>query len=150
MKELAADLWAVEADARCITTNGSIFSHPNTGAPVNPMGGGCAREAAERHPQLPFLHGLFIREQGVNVHIMPWDLIMFPTKWTIRDRADTDLIQRSARQLLDVMDLWGLKSVALPRPGSGLGGLKWADVKPVIENILDDRITVVRYPGEAL
>lgn len=151
MKELAHDLWDYKCDARCITTNGTIRTvrGVNGGVPANIMGGGCAGEARIRYPSIEVLHGHFIRAQGVNVYYLPWNLIMFPTKWSIQERASLDLIVRSAHQLVEVMDLYHLKKVALPRPGSGLGGLDWADVRPVLTGILDDRVTVLRYPGEA-
>lgn len=152
MKELAVDLWSYDCDARCITTNGTIRQRQTANGivPENIMGGGCAGQARSKYPSLEVLHGHFIRAQGVNVYYLPWNLIMFPTKWSIQETASLDLIVRSAHQLIEVMDLYRLRKVALPRPGSGLGGLDWADVRPVLSGILDDRVTVIRYPGEAL
>ena len=34
------------------------------------------------------------------------------------------------------------------RPGAGIGGLQWADVKAAIEPILDDRFTIVSFESE--
>lgn len=36
----------------------------------------------------------------------------------------------------------------LPRPGCGNGRLRWEDVRKILEPILDDRFTVVRWKGE--
>lgn len=35
--------------------------------------------------------------------------------------------------------------VVMPRPGCGNGGLKWEQVRPAIEPLLDDRFTVVTF-----
>lgn len=140
MKELAADLWSLDALV-CITTNGTVKRNGE-----NIMGGGCAREAADRYPWMPLAYGQMLDEFGV--HTMPLGpLIMFPTKWTIDQPADIELVIQSAEELIVLADLYGWESVALPQPGCGLGGLDWYDVKWELWPILDDRITVVSYPG---
>lgn len=42
------------------------------------------------------------------------------------------------RELKKMIQEEGLKSVALPRLATGVGGLKWEDVKPLIYSALDD------------
>ena len=44
---------------------------------------------------------------------------------------------------MDIIQFYDLKNVALPRPGCANGGLNWEDVKPHLERILDDRVTIV-------
>jgi hypothetical protein len=53
-----------------------------------------------------------------------------------------ELIKQSARELMALIEEQGWKQVYLPRPGCFLGRLDWAQVKPAIENILDDRVIV--------
>lgn len=143
MNELAVDLWEIECDVRCITTNGTVKADG-----ANIMGGGCAREAAERHPGLPFAYGSLIRRFGNHVYLTPYGLVMFPTKDTIQDRASTSLIAVSARELVALANLYAWKHVALPRPGAGLGGLDYdLDVRPVLAPILDSRFTIIDFPS---
>ena len=59
--------------------------------------------------------------------------------------ADLSIIERSAKALVNLVNLHKYEKIILPRPGCGAGGLNWKDVKPVIENILDDRFSVVTY-----
>lgn len=144
MIELAVDLWQVNVDARCITTNGTV--RPDG---TNVMGGGCALEAARRYPELPFSYGWTISEQGNEV--FPFDtsdgpLVMFPVKHDVSQRADVELIRRSVGQLVALADFEGWERVALPRPGCGLGGLSWDDVRPILEPLLDDRFIIIDFP----
>lgn len=150
MIEATVDLWAEEADARCITTNGIV----NNGSLV--MGGGTALQAKERYPLFPEIAGDFVIRWGNRVHHL-WvpradrsgddHFFTFPTKNHYRDPSDMELIEASARELMQYLDkhisCQRYKKVLLPRPGVGLGGLKWEDVKPVIEPILDDRVWVI-------
>lgn len=65
-------------------------------------------------------------------------IINFPTKghWKARSRlADIDAGLDDLRQVLVKR---GIKSVALPPLGCGLGGLNWSDVKPRIEKALSN------------
>ena len=53
------------------------------------------------------------------------------------------LIVRSAIELVELADQhteW--KTIVMPRPGCGAGELSWSEVKPYIEDILDDRFHV--------
>lgn len=63
----------------------------------------------------------------------PRYIINFPTKdhWRSRSRlADIDVGLEDLRRVLVEL---GIESVALPPLGCGLGGLRWADVRPRIE-----------------
>mgnify|MGYP001580901715 CR=1 FL=1 len=61
--------------------------------------------------------------------------------------ADLELIKESASQLAVVAGAYSNKTFVLPRPGCGNGGLKWEDVKPVIEPILPDNVHVITLKG---
>lgn len=171
MIEMKGDLFKVECEAFCVTTNGFVKKN---GECV--MGRGCAKQAANYWPELPGRLGWLIKKYGNNVHVVydipPGQLfnqnnkyiLSFPVKpksvvydgtncvghmkhrFNIGDTvpgwsavADMDLILRSAKQLLDMSDYFGWKKIVIPRPGCGAGELSWNEVKPKLDQILDNR-----------
>jgi O-acetyl-ADP-ribose deacetylase (regulator of RNase III) len=66
----------------------------------------------------------------------PRYIINFPTKSHWRSRSHLDAIEAGLEDLKRVVNALGLTSIAVPALGAGNGGLKWADVKQVIENHL--------------
>lgn len=157
MREARGDLWKVEADARVITTNGFVTSRNE-----NVMGTGCAKEAKERWPQLPTLLAERLRATGNHVYVFhpqdldpqpAFDLVTYPVKPVMTDdgqpgfraKGDPKLIRRGAAQLVALANAFGWQQVALPRPGCGSGGLDWRQVRPWLEDLLDDRFVVVTF-----
>lgn len=161
MREDLLDLWEAPADARCITTNGSVKAN---GRAV--MGRGTAKQATDRFFAMQLTLGKAIQIYGNHVvvlfepgqglqHVSPkfddrppariedWALVSFPVKYEWDEKADLELIARSARELLLLTEAWGWKQVVLPRPGCGNGHRKWSQVRPILQPILDDRFTVV-------
>ena len=47
-------------------------------------------------------------------------------------------VNRALRELANLVRKDGIKSVALPRLATGVGGLDWADVKPLIQQHMAD------------
>ena len=146
MLEAAGNIWDMECDALCITTNGFV---KNSGQAV--MGRGIAKQAKEKFLGLEYTLGLLITNEGNLVHYLIHDtehdvaIWSFPVKHNWWESAEIDLIVRSCAQLMYHVEGMNYKRVLLPRPGCGNGGLKWEEVKPTIEQLLDDRITVVNY-----
>lgn len=60
-------------------------------------------------------------------------------------QAQPELIMRSAEVLSLLADSEGWKSVVVPRPGCGAGGLDWKDVKPLLSPLLDDRFWIITF-----
>lgn len=61
-------------------------------------------------------------------------------------KADIGIIQRSAKQLVELANHhpeW--QKILIPRAGCGAGELSWADVQPILTEILDDRFIAVTY-----
>jgi len=150
LKEINADLWSLGANGICITTNLTVTQFGN-----NVMGGGCAREAADRYPSLPREYASYIKLGKTGVLVFRPELkgpsiIMFPVKYQVWEPASLELIEKSCQELQAKIDTWPSDfTIALPRPGCGLGGLDWeTQVKPICEKYLDDRVTVVGYVGE--
>lgn len=154
--------WTYPADVRVITTNGTVKQN---GQAV--MGRGCAREAVAGvdgkcggWPGLPDILGAHL-EDGNHVYFLgacvtpaKGVLYSFPVKHRWFERADMELIQRSAHELLSCIndeypEITGKPSadchVVMPRPGCGNGKLRWLDVRPLLANILDDRFRVISF-----
>jgi O-acetyl-ADP-ribose deacetylase (regulator of RNase III) len=139
MTEDVGDLWKYPAQYRAFLTNGIV-----TKDGLLVMGAGVAKQAKERYPHLPAALGRMVKALGNRPFLMEAEgLISFPTKHNWRDQSDVELIRRSAVKVVDLVDRVRARSVAMPRPGCGLGNLDWADVKKVIGPILDDRFVVL-------
>ncbi len=81
----------------------------------------------------------------------PRYIINFPTKRHWRGKSRISDIESGLVALVEVLRQKRIRSVAIPPLGSGLGGLKWSDVKQRIEMALrrltDVRITVYQPQG---
>jgi hypothetical protein len=143
MIEATGDLWTYPADWRVITTNGFVKKN---GECV--MGRGCAKEAAKKWPELPKALGDHIKKHGNTLGIdEERKLIFFPVKHNWWEKADVELIKANAVLLHNFFGknrMWLDKTCVMPRPGCGNGGLKWEDVKPLLE-VLPDNVTVITY-----
>lgn len=135
-------------EAVCITTNGIIKQN---GCAV--MGAGIAKQAnslyqldaelaahLQKSGNVPYL----FNKKGCNNCF----LISFPTKHDWRDKSDLKLIQRSAQLLSELCDRHEITKCYLTPPGCGCGGLNWSvEVRPALEQCLDDRFTVIIRPS---
>lgn len=141
MIEVRGNLWSFNADARVITTNGTIRKDGHC-----VMGKGCALEAAQRDPTLPKRLGDIIKSQGNHVGYLGNCLWSFPVKHNWWERADPALIKQSAEELVEAFSNDStVEAVVLPRPGCGNGGLQWGEVELIIRPILDDRFHVITF-----
>lgn len=163
MLEAYGDIWdnIDDYDAVVITTNGFVKKN---GEAV--MGRGIAKEAATRYPLFPGDLGKTIKQYGNRVfgfcYVYNLWFFTLPVKpeygpkgemgW--KAKAEIPLIERSVQELVGAGPYDGIinnlknsghkiNKVLMPRPGCGNGGLKWKDVKPIIEPYLDDTFTVM-------
>lgn len=152
MIEARGDLWIYDPGSgngtllRCITTNGAVR---RDGAAV--MGRGCAAEAKERLPGIEYRLGALLAEHGNRVFRLcslndGSHLASFPVKHHWREQADLNLIERSARQLVELVEKFSYTDALVPRPGCGNGSLSWDAVRPVLEQALPgQRLTVITF-----
>jgi hypothetical protein len=139
MHEKTGNIWEYLGSAViAITTNGMVAGN---GAAV--LGRGCARQAATRFPDLPHRLGRLLRERGNHVHCLGDGIVSFPVEETPWENPDPRLIGRSARELRDLADRLGWRTIVVPRPGCGGGGLDWREVRPLLEPLFDDRFIVI-------
>jgi len=140
MKEIIGDLWYFHDKGYniAITTNGTI-----RGDGKNVMGKGCAKEAQDRYAWLPELVGGWIKVGG-NVPLYCGERIFtFPTKYHWSGSASPDLIMASALEIKAMTE--GSKcQIIIPRPGCGLGGLKWEEIGKLLAPVFDgDRFLII-------
>lgn len=151
MLEQTGNLWdlAKLPDILVISTNGFVKKN---GECV--MGRGIAKEAKDKFPKIALDLGQRINMFGNSVFDLgcygSYYIFSFPVKHNWWEKADIELIEMSAQQLVSAIDSHGddaenTVTVYLPRPGSGNGGLNWDDVKKVISPILDDRFVAVTF-----
>ncbi len=141
MIEVAGDIWETDADYIVIPTNGQ---RRQDGGAI--MGAGLAKQALLKCHGIDKVLGQSLVKNGNHVQLLgSWtiegvkrSLVSFPTKDKWKEPSDLDLIRRSAKELRGL--LFGLDEViALPKVGTGCGGLSWFVVKPIL---------VAELPGE--
>jgi O-acetyl-ADP-ribose deacetylase (regulator of RNase III) len=105
-------------------------------------------EACLRHEVQP--GRMFVFESGRLTH--PRYIINFPTKCHWREKSRIEDIESGLIALVAEIQKRGIRSIAIPALGAGLGGLPWAEVRARIErammNLTEVRI-VVFEPHEA-
>jgi O-acetyl-ADP-ribose deacetylase (regulator of RNase III) len=62
--------------------------------------------------------------------------------------AKREYIDTSMEKMMQLAERSGVNSIAMPKIGAGLGGLKWEDVKAVIEKVSSTHPTIDLYVVE--
>jgi len=91
---------------------------------------------------------MFVFETG---KFTPRYIINFPTKRHWKGKSRIEDIDSGLRALVEEVRERGIKSIAIPPLGAGLGGLDWREVLPRIKSALNDipdlRVTVFEPNG---
>lgn len=139
MKIRIDNMWNNKADVILATTNNVI----NNGRLV--MGAGSALEMKQRHPAAPRLFSTKIEEVGDpdygTIILDELGIGAFQTKRDFRSNSNIPLIEKSVACLKQWCADNPNKSVFLPFPGIGFGGLTIRQVLPAII-LLSDQVTV--------
>jgi O-acetyl-ADP-ribose deacetylase (regulator of RNase III) len=75
---------------------------------------------------------MLIHDNGGLVH--PRWIVNFPTKRHWRDNSRLEDIASGLKVLIADVQRLGIRSIAVPALGCGLGGLDWVAVRPMIED----------------
>jgi O-acetyl-ADP-ribose deacetylase (regulator of RNase III) len=80
----------------------------------------------------------------------PRVIVNFPTKGHWKSGSKLADIERGLDALVEVIASHGIRSIAVPPLGCGNGGLRWADVEPLIQRKLGQLpgVEVLVYPPE--
>lgn len=143
----------LQADAEAIV---------NTVNCVGFMGRGIAAQFKRRFPENFRVYAAACKRQEVAPGKMlvfatgqltnPRFIINFPTKRHWRGASRMEDIDSGLRALVQVVKDQGLRSIAIPPLGCGLGGLSWHEVRPRIERAFAElpEVSVLLYePSEA-
>lgn len=152
MKQGSGDIWTLHKEGHWIVVTTNI-GWKKDGS--NPMGAGIAKTAADKYPDLPVWYGERCKKYRTNTAVAAYKngrIFLFPTKpfneeqpWlSWKSDSSIELIERSSRQLVRLVDILSnrglfIPRVGLPLPGCGNGNLTQRQVIPIISNILDDR-----------
>ncbi len=127
-------------------------------APHDHFNQGLALALRERHPAMAkdFRHychqenpsaghaWLWAGPERVIINLMTQDPA--PDNHAHPGKATAHNVTHALKELRRIIEEQGITSVALPRLATGVGGLEWADVEPLIESHLGDlRIPVIVY-----
>ena len=139
-------------------TRGNIVNDPadvivNTVNCVGVMGKGVAKAFADAFPAIldPYRRACRageIRPGTARIYAIPGDpasrcWAAMATKDHWRDPSQYPWIEAGLANLARNAHAVDARSIAIPRPGCGLGGLSWARVQPMLEAALSDfRVTV--------
>ena len=144
-------------------TSGDILT-ADVEALVNPvstvgvMGAGLALAFKRKYPDMYREYALGCKHDGFDVgQVMehevgeqPRYVISFPTKQHWRNPSKLEWINSGLIDLRRAIEDFGIKSIAIPALGCGLGGLAWKDVrKLIVQHLGDLDVDVVLYAPRA-
>jgi O-acetyl-ADP-ribose deacetylase (regulator of RNase III) len=126
---LQADAEALVNTVNCVGVMGrGIALHFKAAYPANFKAYAAACKREEIQPGRMFVH-----DTGQPA---PRWIVNFPTKRHWRGKSRIEDIESGMDALVAEIRARGITSIAIPPLGSGLGGLAWGDVRPIIENAL--------------
>jgi len=121
-----------------ITTNGTVKKDGRAN-----LGRGNAKDVGKTFEYLSEKLGKLINSSGNHVHYIDELLISFPVEETWTSQADIRLVQRSAEELVQLVNQYKWEKVYMPLPGCGFGGLRPSDVISTLAPLLDDRFIIL-------
>lgn len=65
-------------------------------------------------------------------------IVNFPTKWHFKYPSKIEWIESGLKNFVQTYKEYGISSIAFPKLGCSNGGLKWEQVKPLMEKYLRD------------
>ena len=122
---------------------------------VGVMGGGLALAFKKKFPEHFETYKKMCQNGEIKVgelYVVDGDekhkVLLFPTKIHWKNPSLMEYVESGLEYLVKNYDKMGIKSIAIPALGCGLGGLKWEDVKEKIISILseiDDKVEIEIY-----
>ncbi|MFV0178651.1 macro domain-containing protein [Empedobacter falsenii] len=89
--------------------------------------------------------------EDINTYSGKKIIINFPTKKSWRKPSEYSYIENGLSDLINIINQYNIKSIAIPPLGAGNGGLEWSVVKNIIEKKLSDlNIDIFVYEPNAV
>lgn len=115
---------------------------------VGVMGAGLAKQIAATYPVMYLEYKRRCKKGEVTIGSMDIHMVAntltasqfvwnFPTKKHWNEPSKVDYIEAGITNMCDLLELFHIPSVAIPKIGCGLGGLDWGIVKPLLINSLN-------------
>lgn len=132
---------------------GNLLENPsealvNTVNTVGVMGKGIALQFKQAFPEVFRQYEKACKKNEVQIgqmHVVKMDslvgpkyIINFPTKRHWKEKSKMSYIVSGLKALTKVIKELNIQSIAIPPLGCGNGGLEWSEVKPLIEEALQD------------
>jgi hypothetical protein len=143
MKQRIGNMWDSKNDVILVTTNSVLNCQQEL-----VMGAGSAFQARQKYPQIARLLGAEIKRRNTDQRCTYGTIIFeefpvgaFQTKGHYRYGSTLQYIEISTSSLCEWCRENPLKTVSLPFPGVGLGGLTLESVYPIIDR-LPDNVTI--------
>lgn len=103
------------------------------------MGGGIARQAADKFPELPVRYGNALLDNKFFYEDFLTRIMCYPTKIDWKDPSRLCLIELIVLSVQRFIKDFPNKKVVVPAIGCGLGGLDWdTEVSPMLQVLRDD------------
>lgn len=137
------DINLKEKESILIPTNG-IVTKDNK----NVMGAGLAKQFKDKYPGIDLKLGHLIKNFGNHVfHLNEFmsldkNYYSFPTKNDWKSPSELNIIKRSCKEIKNICDD---NKIYLPQVGCGCGSLDWELVKPILDDLLDNRFICLIY-----
>ncbi len=137
---IEGDLWDFhqQGEVIAITTSGQLRKDGSCAMPR-----GCARQAADRFPQLPHVLGEQLKLHGLHVFDLGHRIVSFPVERTTFENPAPEIIHQSCRELVELTNYKKWPRVIVPRPGCGGGGMLWSEVEKILEAHFDSRFLII-------
>lgn len=126
---------------------GDLFSYPDLEALghgcncAGAMGKGIALEFKRRYPTMYSKYRSLCKAENFNLgDVFFWEkddekVFNLGTQQTWKTGAKLKAIETAVTRMLEIATEAGISKIGIPRIGAGLGGLKWEDVRAVLERI---------------
>lgn len=139
MRTLRGDIWHWHPQVPIVIPVGAGLNKHGEAI----MQRGLPRQARDRYPDIPHYLGKRIKENGSQVEMLPYNLVAAPVEIDPFEVARPDLIRTSLQQLVVMTNQQLWPEVAVPRLGCGGGMLNWEEIRPFMEQVLDQRFVLV-------